>query len=178
MNFVERDMQKAYYDPGVVGPETAFNQGYFPPSQTNGYAFDTQMGYGGLSHPQPGMAPDMYPQAQDGGSCLMQGPMGPTHPGPNMYYNPMELGQGYGDTASMQAMRALPPGSGPPQGGVAGMGRGSGSSPPPNSLKGLTPSEIYPWMRESRQNTKPRPVPMVTPGTYRQSLCLCIFLSN
>lgn len=156
MKFINdvHEMQKQYYD----HQQTAVSQypGYFPYSNGYGYSAAShpetsphQMGYGASSAHHPSAAQgvtDSY-RAQ----CLMQttAPM----PSPGQGMSPVDnYPQTYPPTSSCM-QNGLPPGC-----------SGLGVVPPPGSLHqnpqapGKSQQEIYPWMRDSRQNTKHRPV--------------------
>ena len=133
VEYSQRTMQKtqSYFDP----TNNPHYQGYYP---TNGYGYDPQSlgyGYSGSSS---------EPQVAYRSSCLMQGQgPPPAHQPGAMDYSP----QGYGAPYTQGMPTGSPTFSLPSQGPM-GMGLGGPGKP--------HPPEIYPWMKESRQNSKQR----------------------
>ncbi|XP_013399161.1 homeobox protein Hox-D3 isoform X2 [Lingula anatina] len=133
INFTSREMQKVYYDPSVQP-----YPGYF---HHNGYAYDNQHFNGG----SPTMAVEHYRT-----NCLLQ-PINSSNSQTNSdYYSNACMqddggggggGGGSGGSGGHTPVCSVP--ESPP--GEAGQPPGGG---PPK------PAEIYPWMRESRQNSK------------------------
>ena len=116
--------------------------------------YEQQAHYPGFYTPQNGYYEQIggYPQAPVDNyraQCVMQGQM--THP----QLGPMP-GE-YGGYAGQCMQAGMPPPCGlPAQQGLA-------ETPVEGAMKGQPSQEIYPWMRESRQNNKQRPTPEPAP---------------
>ena len=173
MKFINdiHDMQKHYYE-----HHQSQYPGYFP--YTNGYGYSTaesshhQMGYSngaptaggggsaGIAHHPSATGPGIT-EAAYRAQCLMQTPGSMPSSGQGMT-PPMDgYPQPYLPPTSSCMQTALPPGCGV-AGGVGGVAGGLGGVMPtapgglhPQSTQGggKSPQEIYPRMRESRQNT-------------------------
>ena len=146
-------MQKSYYD-----HNNSYQQGYY--ANSNGYNYESQMAYGVGQTPGPPV-PDNYRP-----SCVMQGPTGPIHPqsGPPMGYPPhSEFQHQYPPNSCMQdgpgmgVINIAPQGNG---------GSGSTAQAPSSQAPDMKPPpEIFPWMRENRQNGKQRQL-STSPGRW------------
>lgn len=147
INMVGREMhmsQKSYYE-----QPQGYAPGFYQP--LNGYgAYDSMVGYGGGGGGGSGggLGDNYGPRS----SCVMQGaPPGMQHPGvvgncPPMEYSPHQYANSCMQTIDLTGCNNISPGGTP-----------GGLPPNPQSLKSHNPpAEIYPWMRESRQNSKQR----------------------
>ena len=134
-SFNHRDMQKGFYDPT---PPPHY-QGYYPAS--NGYMYDSN---GCYAVPQLDGYPPAY-GSQGGGAVLVQTGVG--CPQPDYGQHPCVNGSFMqpADPHAQQLCHSASP-------------DGIPTSP---GLK--QPLEIFPWMKESRQNTKQRLQPTIEP---------------
>ncbi len=174
------DMQKSYFDHHQTHQTyPGSGTGYYPHHASNGYGYsgsDGQLGYN--STPPP---PDSYR-----GNCGIMAPQGHTGvPGTHQgSYNvgPVDYSQHYAPN------QCMPTNISPTMGGLPG--QGLGHCPDPSMLKGLQGhpgslglhhgvghphpgsqhplgappggQEIFPWMKEHRQQTKRPPPPQTT----------------
>nr|APD15700.1 homeobox hox 3 [Nucula tumidula] len=134
INFGNRDMQKtAYYNP------TPTFQAFYP--NENGYGFDSPNGHNyGHPSPSPPGSEGFYPQS----SCAIQGSHQTNNPSE---YSPTPAPYGPENFVTNPCLQGR---------AMTGCNPGvvqSNSSP---SIAKQQQQEIYPWMKESRQNSKQR----------------------
>ncbi len=187
LTFDSREMQKAYFEPTQGYPGYYAHQG----NTQNGYAYDGQMGYNGTPPPPAeNHYRGNYPMQGGNPGSQASGPYGSLDY--SQHYNPQcGMPPNMSPTLGMDLSHGQPPmlhpgdptllkGMGP-----HGMGPGAGGGPP-GHLPGGPPmpphphgpqggQEIYPWMKEHRQNKRPiAPTPPQGPGECFNIIFACI----
>ena len=166
LNFDSREMQKTYFE------QNQAYSGYYHQSTPNGYGYDGQMGYSGTPPPEAHYRGNYHMQ---GGTT---GPQGTAsgHYAPLDYsqhtYNPQcNMPPNVSPTMGVPGQPMFHPADpsllkGHPHGmGVQGAGHH------PGGQLGMQGQELYPWMKEHRQQTK-RQHQSLPQGTGEYSSCL------